>query len=201
MSKNGTGHPRRYSEVSSSQSSRKQGNLNKKSDVGSESSSSKSLHSRKHPLNGTTDNHNGLPDHVMPANSERRLHRNTDMKLPLSHRSSIGAQSDTSPTGRGSRYLPQSTSFGSTTSEPPSGSQWFSSGQQRKTMSRRRSPSLPLSRAVSVEAGLAAMGSQQEKSPVSHYESVPLYSHRQGSEPMLWDKEKVRKLSNFNYIN
>lgn len=185
-SESNSGHCRKGSD-GSPQSSKKQSNLSKKSDYGSEISS-KSLPSRKHLSNGTTDGHHSLAEHVMPAKSEQRW--NTVMKLTPSHQISIGAQLDTSPRGRESRFLPTSIGSGSTTSEPPPGSQWRSSGQQRWMKAQRRSPSLPLSRAVSVEAGLAAMGSQQEKSPVSVYGGVPLYPHRQGSEPILWDKEK-----------
>ena len=53
-----------------------------------------------------------------------------------------------------------------------------------------KSSAVPLSRPVSVEAGLAAMGLREEMSPVQGYQSVPLY-HRNGSESTLWDQEKV----------
>ncbi|XP_062517296.1 uncharacterized protein LOC134192569 isoform X2 [Corticium candelabrum] len=54
-----------------------------------------------------------------------------------------------------------------------------------------KSSAVPLSRPVSVEAGLAAMGLREEMSPVQGYQSVPLY-HRNGSESTLWDQEKEK---------
>lgn len=182
--------------TSSGGTKKQESSRNKSESRGKRTSSS--LDGKRQSNCSATDDHdsNSFTDMIpqsssTPAISERGLNRDREMHLPLSGRSSAEAQSSVSPTGKAASYLPHSASFGSTTSEPPVQSKQVSVGQHKMLRSRRKSPSVPLSRPVSVEAGLAAMSLQRQTSPVQRYQSVPLYHSRGGSQSILWDQEKV----------